>query len=238
MADLTRGDIRYGYYGRTVVLSTPDDGDLDHLAALCRVQGYSSYGAVPMGNVDAVKAGLSARGLSPMHYAKWEGSDAALRAATTILAEHALPDDLTLVRLDADTAPALVASLADMCLECGVLPTSGDVLRGRVIPSVCLVAVDGAGRAVSCAAAATFAHPDHPSLGRPWWGMLATAPARRVQRLALILGAMAMQAMHEVSGLRDFMTGIETGNAASETLCRRLGLAPGGNAIVGCSDPA
>jgi len=44
--------------------------------------------------------------------------------------------------------------------------------------------------------------------------MLATAPARRGQRLALILGAMAMQAMHEVSGLRDFMTGIETSNTA------------------------
>jgi len=141
--------------------------------------------------------------------------------------------------MDADTAPALVASLADMCIECGVLPTSGDVLRGCIIPSVCLVAVDRMGRAVSCATSATYAYPDHPALGRQaWWSMLATAPARRGQRLALILGAMAMQAMHEVSGLRDFMTGIETGNTASEALCSRLGLAPGGHVIVGCSDPA
>jgi hypothetical protein len=67
MADLTRGDMRYGYYGCTATLSTPNDG---HLAALCRVQGYSSYSTVPIGDVSAVKVGLSARSLTPIHYAK------------------------------------------------------------------------------------------------------------------------------------------------------------------------
>ncbi len=239
MAELMRHDARYSYYGRTVLLATPQDGDIDQLAALCSVQGYSSYGAVPTEDVETVKFELGARGLKPMHYVKWEGADAVLEAARATVRNQPLPDDLTLVRLDAETPPGLVASLAEMCLECGVLPTCGEVLRGLLIPAVCLAAVNSAGRVVSCAASATFAHPDHPILGgQAWWGMLATDPARRGQRLALILGAKVILAMEEGFGLHNFMTGVEAGNAPSEALCARLGLAPGGYAIVGASDPA
>lgn len=238
MADLTREDPRYSYYGRTVLLSTPEDGDIDQLAALCRLQGYSSYSCVPVADIDAVKQGLDTRGLAAMHYLRWEGSNTALVAAGAILAEHTLPTDLRLVRLDANTPADVMTSLAEMCLGCGVLPASGDVLRGLMFPAVCLVAMDDARRVVSCAASARYAHPGHPTLGRQaWWGMLATDPARRGERLALILGAMAMQGMEQTSGLGNFMTGVVSGNTASEAVCKRLGLAPSGQAIVGAADP-
>lgn len=40
-------DRRYSYYGRTVGLPGPEDGDIDHLAALAIVQGSATYGTVP-----------------------------------------------------------------------------------------------------------------------------------------------------------------------------------------------
>ena len=42
LAVLTRDDPRYSYYGRTVGLVEPADGDIDQLAALAVAQGNSS----------------------------------------------------------------------------------------------------------------------------------------------------------------------------------------------------
>ena len=49
LAALLGQDKRYSYYGRTVGLPGPEDGDIDHLAALAIVQGSTNYGAVPLG---------------------------------------------------------------------------------------------------------------------------------------------------------------------------------------------
>jgi uncharacterized membrane protein YdjX (TVP38/TMEM64 family) len=135
-------------------------------------------------------------------------------------------------------SPALLASFAEMALGCGVLPPSVEGMRGQLRPAVVLVAVDRQGQVVSCAASASFAHPGHPTLaGQAWWGMLATAPQRRGEKLALVLGARAMLAMAEQFGLRDFMTGVEPGNTPSEAVCSRMGMQTGNTVIVGCADP-
>ncbi|MEQ9258947.1 MAG: hypothetical protein RIG84_07590 [Roseovarius sp.] len=171
MADLFADDPGCSYYGRTVGLVTPEDGDLDRLCALARVQGNTNYSTVPDGDVPALSDGLKARGLMPMHYAKWEGDETALAAARHIVETRALPADLALLRLDAATPPRVLSSLATMALACGVLPICGDALRGLGRASVCLVAQDVRGEVVSCAAASAFAHPEHPSqAGQAWWG--------------------------------------------------------------------
>lgn len=67
--------------------------------------------------------------------------------------------------------------------------------------------------------------------------MLATAPERRDQRLSLILGAHAVLQMEKLFGFGDFMTGVEPGNAPSESVCTKMGLSSGDTAIIGCADP-
>ena len=238
LADLLGQDKRYSYYGRTVGLPDQEDGSIDHLAALAIVQGSTNYGAVPLGQVEAVKAAMVARGLVPMQYDKWEGSRSAIAAARQVVATHSLPEDLTMLRLDASTPDGHLASLAEMALGCGVLPPCGEVLRGILRSAVCLVAIDRTSKVVSCAASSAFAHEDHPKHGRQaWWGMLATDPVRRGQRLSVVLGAHALLEMETRFGFGDFMTGVEPGNAPSEAVCARMGLSKGQYAIIGCADP-
>jgi hypothetical protein len=67
--------------------------------------------------------------------------------------------------------------------------------------------------------------------------MLATDPDRRGQKLALILGAMAMRIMHDRFGFGSFMTGVQAGNAASEAVCHAAGLAARGRVILTLVDP-
>ena len=238
LAALLGQDRRYSYYGRTVGLVGPEDGDIDQLAALAIVQGSATYGAVPLSQAETIKTSMFARSLVPMHYDKWEGSRSAIAAARQVVATRSLPEDLTMLRLDASTADGQLASLAEMALGCGVLPLCGEVLRGLLRPSVCLVAIDRASKVVSCAASSAYAHEDHPKHGRQaWWGMLATDPMRRGQRLSLVLGAHALLEMETRFGFGDFMTGVEPGNAPSESVCARMGLSQGHFAIIGCADP-
>lgn len=238
MAALLEQDARYSYYGRTVGLVGPEDGDIDQLATLAMVQGNTNYGAVPSSQVDAVKAGMQARGLVPMRYDKWEGTGSAIVAAQDVISTTSLPEDLTLVRLEASTPDQLMASMAQMALDCGVLPLCGEVLRGLYRPAVCLVAIDRAANVVACAASCAFAHPEHAGYGKQaWWGMLATHPDRRGHRLSLILGARVLLEMESRFGFRAFMTGVEPGNAPSESICARIGLSRGAFAIIACTDP-
>lgn len=238
LASLLGQDRRYSYYGRSVGLPGPEDGDIEHLAALAIAQGSATYLAVPLDKVEGINAAMLDRGLVPMLYDKWEGSRSAIAAARQVAATHFLPEDLSMQRLDGSTADGLLASLAEMALGCGVLPPCGEVLRGLLRPAVCLVAIDRASKIVSCAASSGCAHEDHPRQGgQAWWGMLATDPARRGQRLSLVLGAHALLEMAARFGFGDFMTGVEPGNAPSEAICVRMGFSKGRAAIIGCTDP-
>lgn len=239
LARLLRDDPRYTYYGRTVGLATPEDGDIGILADLAHLQGNSNYAEVPLEQAGEIEAGLTSRGLIPVHYARWQGGSAVLAAARDTVCAQPLPDDIEMLRLDHATPATRMAAMAELSLACGVLPPNGAALRGLGRPAMCLIAVDRGGRVVSCAAAAAFAHPDHPRfVGQAWWGMLATDPARRGQRLAPILGAMTILRMHETFGFTEFFTGVEPGNVGSEAVCARMGLRRNGFVTIGCADPA
>ncbi|WP_417727085.1 hypothetical protein [Roseovarius sp.] len=142
------------------------------------------------------------------------------------------------MRLGPDAPAGTMAQLAGVALSCGVLPPSGAVLRGIRKPGLGLVALDQSGKGVACAGAASYLHPDHP-LGRRqcWWGMLATLPERRGERLALILGAMALIEMQDRYGFDEVFTGVTPGNAASEAVCARLDLRAETTSVLAFSDP-
>jgi hypothetical protein len=237
MFDVVGHDPRFTYYGRTVGLATPADGSADMLAALARLQGNSNCAILPDTELPRWRAEAEARGLVPVHYARWSGGADAMRAAAGVVDAGALPADLTLVRIGPDTDGEALALLAELALASGVLPPAGAALRGLQRPGLALLAIDAAGRPVACAAAAAYLHPDHPSSHQCWWGMLATTPARRGQRLALRLGAMAMLDACERVGFVEVFTGVEPGNAASEAVCARLGLLPEKRSVLGVADP-
>jgi hypothetical protein len=161
--DLLAEDRRLSYYGRTVGVLRPDPDLLDRLIA---IQGSSTCSDLTAAEADALSGRMAAQGRAVTRYACWEGEAGALHAADRILARHDLPDDIRVVTIDAETPEADLARLAEISLACGVLPIAGSVLRGTKRPGVGAVALDGAGRPVSCAAAAAFAHPDDPGLGR------------------------------------------------------------------------
>lgn len=237
MAALLERDTRFSFSGRTVGLTSPEDGDIDQLATLVMLQGNANYGSVPSHQVEAIKSGLGARGLATLQYDKWEATGSVVATARQVVATISLPKDLTLVRVEASTPDHVMASMAQMALDCGVLPPCGEVLRGLYRPAVCLVAMDREANVVACAASCAFAHLEHARYGRQaFWGMLATHPDRRGHRLSLILGAHVLLDMEARFGFRSFMTGVEPGNVASEAICARIGLSREGFAIIACTD--
>lgn len=237
--DLIRDDPAFSYYGRAVGMVRPLNETPDRIARLIALQGSASFTDITGAEAAALVPSLEARGLSVTHYDCLEGADSALAAADATLATRALPDDIRVHEIDADAPEDWPELLAEVSLGCGILPIAGSVLRGLTRPGLGLVAVDAAGRPVSCAAAAAYAHPDHPIYGtQAWWGMLATDPARRGQKLALILGAMTMRRMQERFGFARFMTGVQPGNAASESVCHALGLTARGRIILTLAETA
>lgn len=235
--DILRDDPRFTYYGRTVGLVGPCEGAVVLLASLARLQGSSHYAKVANADMARLSAETEAQGLCVTRYARWEGATEAHATATAILRGHALPDDLTVHRVQSDSPTDILRLLSEVTLACGVLPLSGAVLRGRTRPGLALMATDRTGRPVACAGAASYLHPDHP-MGRTqcWWGMLATHPDRRGERLALILGAIALREAQARFGFSQVFTGVEPGNAASEAVCRRIGLVPADTSTLSVTD--
>lgn len=226
------------YYGRAVGVLHPDAEGLALLQRLVTLQGASNVFGVANDAVADLRVEMAVKGYATTHYATWIGGDDALAAADRILDDTALPVDLTLQVIDGASDPEDLARLAEISLTVGVLPISGAVLRGTLRPGLGIVALDAGGRAVSCAAAAGFANSRSPYGDMAWWGMLATHPDRRGERLALILGAHALREMQRRHGYRRFFTGVQPGNAASEAVCAKCGLAPGETSIVTVIDPA
>lgn len=239
MYEILRDDPRYTYYGRTVGLAHADQEDVQRLVALTRLQGSSHFASVENAELAQFTTAVEAQGITATCYAHWEGAEAACDSARAILRDHPLPADLTCHWIDGTAPPATLQRLGDVALACGVLPPAGAVLRGVAKPGLALVAVDAGGRAVACAGAAAHLHADHPE-GRQecWWGMLATDPSRRGARLALILGAMSLLEMQARHGFTRFFTGVVPGNAASEAVCRRIGLTPAGTSTLSTADAA
>ena len=236
--DVIKADPHYTYYGRTVGLAQVGDGGVEALHALAHLQGNSNISDVTQAEVPQLLKACEDYGLKVVQYARWVGGPEALSQARASIAEVPLPGDLSLGWISPDTPTQQRAAFAEAALSCGVLPPSMAVLSGALRPGVACFAVDPDGAVVSLAAAAAFHIAGHPNAGLDcWWGMLSTRPARRGARLSILLGAHAIVRMHERYGFARFMTGVEPGNAASEAVCTRLGLARTDRAIIGAADP-
>lgn len=237
--DLTKENVNYTYYGRTVGIIGPDAAPVSDLVSMTRLQGASHFAKVETKRMQGLVSSLSPHDLNVVQYNRWVGESTALQAARKIVETKQVPQGLTTQWLTRETDTRLRASLAAAALACGVLPAHLAVLSGTLQPGLCRMAVTDQGAVVSCAAAAAYIHPDHPD-GKVecWWGMLSCVPEWRGFGLSLRLGAEVMLEMERKYGFTRFFTGIEPGNTASEVVCTRLGLAPTDASTLSVADAA
>lgn len=110
-------------------------------------------------------------------------------------------------------------------------------MRGRARRGVNLVASDELGRPIASASSFVLHHPSSPHANDVFWGMLATRPDRRGEKIALVLGAMTIVHMWEREGARGFMTGVREDNVSSRALCTRLDVTDSDWIYAQCIDP-
>lgn len=165
------------------------------------------------------------------------GGEAALAASHKTLETFALPKDLTVMALDENTPAKLVFEVAELCQSCEVMPVPGSIMRGVTKKGICLVAVDGRGRPAGTASSYILHHSESPRSRDVFWGMLATQPERRGEKIALLLGAQAIRYMWEKHGARGIMTGVRAENESSQVLCNKLGLSSTQWICASCIDP-
>lgn len=235
---LLNDDPRFSCHGRAVTLAEYTDDNLAQHIALARLQGACPLEGAHRDAAARRTAEIEAAGLKTDAYVNWQGGPGALGAARSVLAARNLADDLAVTEIGPDSPAEDLQKMDRLTQSCGVLLPMGSFVRGLQRPSVFLCAMDPEGRAVGAAAAVAQFHPDHAKSGISWWGMLATDDSRRGEGIALILGAMSLIAMHEKHGFERFLTGIREGNAPSEALCTKLGLAATDGIDLIAIDPA
>ncbi len=234
---LVRDDPRFAFYGRLVGLSQPVENTAEVIGALARLQGGSPCYFFPKSEVPALFSELDRNGLSTDRHEHFFGDETAYTAAKGVLSDYCLPSDLSVQRLDDATPGRFVADAVALMESCGVMPVPAAYLRGRQGRGLCLVATDGDDKPVAVATS-IFMHPaGGPHAKTVFWGMLATRPDRRGQKIALILGAQAIVHMWEQEGARGFMTGVRQDNVSSAALCNRLGVADTEWTYAVCVDP-
>ncbi len=233
---LLRHSPRYAFYGRLVALSDPGADTAEILTSMARLQGAAVSYYFPASGFGALSDELAARGLAVDRHEHYRGASAAMEASRRMLAAHRLPADLHLSAIDAATPAALVASVAELCQACDVMPVPGSIMRGLSVKGVCLVAQDRAGQPVATASSYMMHHPESPHATDAFWGMLATRNDRRGEKIALVLGAQAILHMWEKHGARGFMTGVKADNSSSQALCNRLGVGATDWVYASCLD--
>ena len=234
---LLRDNPRFAYYGRMVALSDPGNDTVDVLSALARLQGGTVGNYVPTDSVPRLFAELAALGFVTDRHEQFRGGEEAYLASQAVERATPLPGDLTLCAIDPNTPRSLVADVAELCQSCDVMPVPGSVMRGRIRPGICLVATDRQGRPVASASSYKHHHPASPHATDAFWGMLATRPDRRGERIGLLLGAKAIIHMWERCGARGFITGVRADNESSQALCGKLAVRPTDWIYAGCIDP-
>ncbi len=235
---LVRADARLAFHGRSIILLGDRGGETAPLMArIARLCGASAIHFYPSEKTGALKAELTGLGQNAAHWEFCTGGLEAYETCKAILADVPLPGDLRLVRLSADSPAALVRATAELSMDCGVMPLPGRQMRGLANPGLCLVAVDASGAPVATGSSYRYTHPDSDYRDHAFWGVLATRPDRRGQKLAMILGAHAIVRMWEEFGMRGFTTGIKADNPASLAVCARQGVRPSGQTFIACTNP-
>jgi len=233
---ILREDPRFAFQGRIVVLSEPGDDMVEIMVDLAKLQGGSVCNYFPIQNAQLTMAELEGRGLKVVDHVHLRGGETCLDASQAALINFTFPEDLSVVAIDETTSSEFVREVAEMSESSGVMPVPGWVMRGFGPEGIFLVAKNALGEPVACAGS-FLCHPKGSAKATDaFWGMLATRPDRRGQKIAFLLGAKAIIHMWEKHKARAFITGVSAENPSSMALCTKLGLSETGYCYISCID--
>ncbi len=235
---LLQDDPRFAYNGRLVALSDPGPDAVDVLSAMARLQGAAVSYFYPSIDAECLFAQLRERGFATDRHEHYWGGENALASSLKVQQLYALPADLSVSIIDADTPREIVGAVAALCQSCDVMPVPGSIMRGIARKGICLFAADRSGDPVATASAYLIHHPSSRHATDAFWGMLATREDRRGEKIALLLGARAIVHMWEQQGARGFMTGVRADNGSSQALCNKLGVGGTDWIYASCIDRA
>jgi hypothetical protein len=225
-------------HGRAVGMNWEgDDTDLSLQLSLARLQGVAGCDFIPAKDTESYILALEKEGMKTDRYELWETKPDVRDNANKILAENGLQDDLEVEIVGSETPLNSLKAVAALTEKCGVTLPMGSFVRGISRPSVYMYARDENGIPVGHASATAAFHSNSKYGSYVHWGMLATDPDRRGEKIALILGAMSMLSMNRQHGYEKFMTGIRDGNVPSEKLCSKLHLTRSDTTVVVAIDP-
>lgn len=234
---IVKGDPRYSCHGRAVALIERGADDVGLQIALARMQGVAPAPRLTPEVMQSRKTAIEDAGLVTDVYEHWSSDVSAIPIAKELLARRALPVELTVQEVGADTTDDDYKNLDALTQSCGVLLPASNFLCGSERPAVCLYAKTAEGEAVGVAAAIVENPPSSSEAYRAWWGMLSTSEHWRGRGIAKLLGAMAMVALVGRHKVQFFGTGIRPGNTESAKLCEGLGFSPSGLLDLMAIDP-
>ena len=237
--ELMRDDPRVAWYGRALAVTDLNASGMDFFENLIRLQGATAAYMVKRGAEAEICEALSKRGLrADLFGFSMSEDDRSVDHARSLLGEFSLPEDVSCKTLGPESPQEDVEAFAEIALSQGVLPPPEAVLRGQMRRGVSLVAREiSSGRPIGCAASIESYHPAGHLSEYCFWGMLATHPDRRGEKIAVVLGARAMVAMHEKTGIGRFTTGVRDDNVPSAALCAKFGVMRSDYMVVIGMDP-
>jgi acetyltransferase (GNAT) family protein len=234
---LLADDPRYAFQARAVSLAQPGKDTGEKVIALARLQGYASCHFVPRKQSTGLLAAYKAAGLNAVQWEQYWGNEAALALSAGFLADYRPKDGLRLKTVMPDTPDGVVRAIADMSMGAGVLPPPGSAMRGHGPKGVFRYAETPDGRIVACGGGFMAYHRGGLRADEAFWGMLATDPNWRGQRLACWVGAQVIVDMADRFGAKGFSSGVKADNPSSQAMCARLGVTASDYVYAGATDP-
>jgi hypothetical protein len=235
--DVVCDDPRFNCHGRAVGVSYDGGDEFELLTTIARLTGASACEGVPVSAAGDYVRKLQSNGFQTDRYEMWRSGPDLVEMAEQVVAAHCLPEDLDLVKIDEMTPSQLLHTLSELTENSGIPLPMGSFVRGVTRPGIFMMALDKQGEPVGHAGASAAYSQHSPRANTAFWGLLTTAPHRRGERIALILGAMVIIEMHRLQKIKTFVTGIKQGNITSEKLCAKLSLAATDTVTIIAIDP-
>jgi len=234
---LLQGQTVYSFQGRTVSTVAGTGDVAARVIALSRLLGFASCHFVPRNQAAELSEAFVAAGLRTAQWDQYWGRESALTQARAFLRSYDPGSGLRLNTVQPDTPDEVIRAIGEMSVRSGVLPPPGSAMRGHGPKGVILYVTTDDGRIVASGGGFMTYHPDGPRPDEAFWGMLATDPDWRGQRLACWVGAQAIIDMNERFGARGFSSGVKADNPSSQAMCTRLGVVRSEFVYAGATDP-
>lgn len=210
--------------GRMLGCDDPERLGWEQLSELLRREGALAFRLLPASGKERLRDRLAEDGF---RFDTWDvftaPAETAMAAARGILG-NALPSNIHSVALGRDPEGNLVRSLQNFILGAGIVPFSGSQLLGLRSPATTVALADDTGRWV--AAAHCYLPHNRHSAYRDWaWGgLVCVDPARRGQRLGVMVNALIVQAAIESLGAAWIYELVSAGNQPSRRMVETCGL--------------